>query len=426
MVHWSDEPINPTEYSALKPWQHKLLLEQIEETNQPVQDFNLLHACNCEPRIFGVAGTELRRLYQYRFKYLKSLPIDRYVRFLRKYGQNPSATTQRLLLEATNTAFETLSFDKAADTGTIEPPRTDDEDTGTIEPPLTDDEGTISDTSKDEEEAPPAADDEEASQEGTVYSNIMPEATWNSEFSSPMVRSPAPFSSPMRTMAGPSPVPSVTTSSAPGAGSLATGTNQQYLDHWVQPPQGTVDDPYRINVDLLRPEKNREFDIAYIPMKTVKGYARNVVHIRVDSAPGDHQLWEMTVPHGALRQLLIRGPSRSLHYSDEEKFHRKKNCSVTYGIHAMVADDIERSPGRKFSYWLLQFPPEIILDNGVFSDDQIEVSRNKVGLSFTEQETGIKGISSNCMMVSWEIAEKKAGLRVETKEKEEDDAACFD
>jgi hypothetical protein len=62
MVHWSDEPINPTE--ALKPWQHKLLLEHIEETNQPVQDYNLLHACNCEPRLFGVAGTELRRLFQ--------------------------------------------------------------------------------------------------------------------------------------------------------------------------------------------------------------------------------------------------------------------------------------------------------------------------------------------------------------------------
>ncbi len=161
-------------------------------------------------------------------------------------------------------------------------------------------------------------------------------------------------------------------------------------------------------------------------MKTVKGYARNVVHIRVDSAPGDHQLWEMTVPHGALRQLLIRGPSRSLHYSNEDKFHRKNKCPVTYGIHAKVADDIGRNPGRRFSYWLIQFPLEIILDNGVFSDDQIEVSRNKVGLSFTEQETGIKGISSNCMMVYWEVAEKKAGLRVETKEKEEDDAACFD
>jgi hypothetical protein len=341
MLHWSDEPINPTEYSTLKPWQHKLLLEHIEETNQPVQDFNLLQACNCEPRIFGVAGMELCCLYQYSFKYLNSLPIDRYVHSLRKYGQNPSATTQRPLLEATNTAFETLSFNKAADTGTIEPPLTDDED-------------TISSTSKDKEEAP-AADDEEASQEGTVYSNIMPEATSNSEFSSPMIPSPAPFSSPMRTMAGPSPMPLVTTASTPGADCLATCTNQQYLDHWVQPPQGTVDDPYRINVDLVRPEKNREFDITYIPKKTFKGYARNVVHIPVDSAPGDHQLWEMTIPHGPLCQLMIHGPSRSLHYSDEKKFHRKKKCTVTYGIHAMLGDNIERSPSRKFSNWLIQF-----------------------------------------------------------------------
>jgi hypothetical protein len=29
------------------------------------------------------------------------------------------------------------------------------------------------------------------------------------------------------------------------------------------------------------------------------------------------------------------------------------------------------------------------------------------------------------MLADWEIAEKKAGLRVETKKKEEDDAACF-
>jgi hypothetical protein len=160
-------------------------------------------------------------------------------------------------------------------------------------------------------------------------------------------------------------------------------------------------------------------------MKTVKGYARNVVHIRVDSVPGDHQLWEMTVPAGALRQLLIRGPSRSLHYSKEEKYHRKNRCDVTYGIHTKAAEDIIKSSTRRFSYWLIQFPPEITLDNGVFSDDQIEVSRNKVGLSYTPKETGIVGIGTNCMMVYWEIAEKKAGLRVATKEKEEDDAKCF-
>jgi hypothetical protein len=105
--------------------------------------------------------------------------------------------------------------------------------------------------------------------------------------------------------------------------------------------------------------------------------------------------------------------------------HRKKKCSVTYGIQAKVAEDIIKYPNRRFSYWLIQFPPEITLDDGVFSDDQIEVSRNKVGLSFTGQETGIAGINTNCMMVYWEIAENKVGLRLETKEKEGDDAYCF-
>jgi hypothetical protein len=45
MVHWTDEPIDSSEKPALlKPWQHKLLLEHIEETNQPVQDFSNLQA----------------------------------------------------------------------------------------------------------------------------------------------------------------------------------------------------------------------------------------------------------------------------------------------------------------------------------------------------------------------------------------------
>jgi hypothetical protein len=390
--------VQQTDDNKLKPWQNKLLVERIEETNQPYRDFDLLQACNSEPRIFGTSGTDLRRAYQYKFKYLKKLSIDKYVKFLRKHDQNPSATTQRLHLEATNAAFEattaafeTLSF-QAADEGT---------------------DDAINDTSEDEITV---ASNEEASQQ-TIYSHMSEAPSWNPEFSSPMIRSPTPFGSPpMRNTARPSPAPPINTPSA--------GTTE-YVDHWVQPAQGTVEDPYRINVDPIRPENNREFDISYIPMKTVKGYARNVVHIRIDSVPGDHQLWEMTVPPGALRQLLIRGPSRSLHYSQEDKFHRKKECSVTYGIHKKVAEDVVKNPNRRFSHWLIQFPPEITLDNGVFSDDQIEVSRNKVGLSYDESETGITGIGTNCMMVYWEIAEKKAGLRVDAKEKEQDDADCF-
>jgi hypothetical protein len=107
-VQWNDDGINSYKKPKLKLWQNKLLFEHIKKTNQPVQEFNLQQACNSKPRIFGVAGSDLCHLYQYRFKYLTTLSIDRYVSFLRKYDQNPSATMQRLLLEAMNTAFETL------------------------------------------------------------------------------------------------------------------------------------------------------------------------------------------------------------------------------------------------------------------------------------------------------------------------------
>jgi hypothetical protein len=91
----------------LKPWQEKHLLKHIEETDKPILDFDLLKACNLDSKNFGLSGTELRRLIQYKFKYLKKLPIDKYVRYLSKYGQNPSATTQRLLLEATTPSATT-------------------------------------------------------------------------------------------------------------------------------------------------------------------------------------------------------------------------------------------------------------------------------------------------------------------------------
>jgi ribosomal protein L39E len=90
-----------TEQTKLKWLQEKLLLAKIEKTNRPFQAFNLQQACNSEPEIFGESGPGLRRLFQYRFKYLKKLSIDKYVNFLKKHEENPSATTQRLLLKAT-------------------------------------------------------------------------------------------------------------------------------------------------------------------------------------------------------------------------------------------------------------------------------------------------------------------------------------
>lgn len=54
-----------------------------------------------------------------------------------------------------------------------------------------------------------------------------------------------------------------------------------------------------------------------------------------------------------------------------------------------------------------------------------EVKRRKVGVSYSEADTGIKGIGSNALIVSWEIAERAAGTRVIAKPVDTDEAAAF-
>jgi hypothetical protein len=186
-----------------------------------------------------------------------------------------------------------------------------------------------------------------------------------------------------------------------------------------------MDDPITINVDMGRPENKGIFDIAWIPQKIIHGYARNVVCVRVDACPGDQNKFQTSVPSGAEWQLLVRTPSRLLHYSQEEKFHRDGYCAVARNIHLGVYQNIVDDPRCAWVYYLLQFPNNVVLDNAVLSQDMHEVKRRKVGVSYSEDDTGIKGIVSNAFIVSWEIAERAAGTRVIAQPPDTDDAAAF-
>jgi hypothetical protein len=225
--------------NQLKDWQEKILLEDIEKNDAPISDYQLIKIANREKRTYGFPGTNLRELFRYRFKYLKSLPIEVYVRWLRRYGVTPSRTTQALLLDFTTASFEQV---------TIESP-----------PPLPPPPPQAPSTPPPAPSTPPPASVQE---EDTVYSSSS-----GNDFS-PM-RSPPPFRSPMRSPAGlmsPS-IPSPFTHQI-----IST-----YLDEWNEPSQGTMDDPIRINVDMSCPANNGIFDIAWIPQKIIHGYARNVV-----------------------------------------------------------------------------------------------------------------------------------------------------
>jgi hypothetical protein len=75
---------------------------------------------------------------------------------------------------------------------------------------------------------------------------------------------------------------------------------------------------------------------------------------------------------------------------------------------------------------LLQFPPNVRLDNSILSQDQTVVKKQKQGVSYDETETGIAGVVSNAMMVYWEIAEDAPGVCVgNDDDDDDDDAAAF-
>jgi hypothetical protein len=242
------------EILELTDWQEKLLLEDIEATNGPLGDFNFIKTANKEKRTYGFPATELRDLFRYRVKYIKTLPIDAYLRWLKKYKTTPPLYTQAQYLDFTNKALANLSI--AEDVKPAPSPPTP---------------------------SPPPAQSPIANDDDTVCSANSSLSTIDDILEPPEMSSS--FRSPMRS-------PGLT--SPQGRSAIA-----KFLDEWQAPAQGTMDDPRKINVDMNRPENNGMFDIAWIPQTIVNEYASNVVCVRVDAAPGDQNKFQMRVPRDA-------------------------------------------------------------------------------------------------------------------------------
>jgi hypothetical protein len=76
-------------------------------------------------------------------------------------------------------------------------------------------------------------------------------------------------------------------------------------------------------------------------------------------------------------------------------------------------------------YYLLQFPNNVVLDDAVLFQDMHKFKRRKVGVSYSEADTDIKGIGSNALIISWEIAERGTGTRVIAQPVDTDNLVAF-
>jgi hypothetical protein len=347
--------------AELEPWQDLSVLEDIEATNRPLSEFNFIKVANSVPRLYGLKNTKLRELFRLRVKYLKTLPIEKYVQWLRKSKATPSQSTQDLLLDYTanllgNTHLSPSPSPSAPELNPAPSPKPakpnppPDNDTLYSSSSNSDFQLDMSDTFKP---APARAT--------SPNSPARVPRTIHSSFGSPQFGADSPARPPRST---------------PGR-----SVTQKYANNWIQPLAGTIEDPRTIYVDETRPENNNGFDVALIPQKIVHGYARNVYCVRVDTAPGDHKKFEMTVPPGPGNQLLIRCLSRPIHYSKERKFHRDNYCAVSKRIHEQTERDFASDPSHAWIYYLLQFPSYVRLDNSVLSQDQTKVKSQKKGVS---------------------------------------------
>jgi hypothetical protein len=382
------------------------ILEDIEKTNQPLSEFDFIALANSVPRLYGLKGTQLRELFRLRVKYLKTLPIEKYVQWWRKYKAIPSQCSQYLLVQHTENLFERTHLSS--------PPNKPPSPEHLILSPkfnLPSPDCTVYSASRSTTSIP-SPPKKRMSDNG--HFKPVPARTPSLSSLPPTRRMNPAFGSPYGT-------------DSPAAGmtpNRVAGTPPMYPTNWEQPAAGTIEDPRRINVDPTRLENNNEFEVELTPQKIVHGYARNVFCVHRAVAPGDHKKFEMTLPPGSINQLLVRCCSRSIHYRKERKFHRGNYCAVSKRTHEQTEREMASDLSRAWIYYLLQFPDYVRLDNSVLSQDKTNVRMQKKGVVYDASQTGIPGVPSNVMIIFWEISEDAPGVFVGTGEDEEDDAAA--
>jgi hypothetical protein len=390
----------------LEPWQELSILEDIEKTNQPLSEFDFITLASSVPRLYRLKGTQLRELFRLRVKYLKTLPIEKYVQWLRKHTAIPSQCSQDLLVQHTENLLERTHLSSPRN----KPPSPE----HLISSPkfnLPSPDCTVYSVSRSTSTtSTPSPPKKRMSDNG--HFKPVPARTPSLSSSPPTRRMNPTFGSPYAT-------------DSPAVGmtpNRVAGTPPMYPTNWEEPAAGIIEDPRRINVDPTRPENNDEFEVELIPQKIVHGYARNIFCVRRAVAPGDHKKFEMTLPPGSINQLLVRCCSRSIHYSKERKFHRGNYCAVSKRTHEQTEREITSDPSCAWIYYLLQFPDYVRLDNSVLSQDKTKVRMQKKGVVYDASETGIPGVPSNVMIIFWEISEDAPGVFVGTGE--DDDAAA--
>lgn len=188
--------------------------------------------------------------------------------------------------------------------------------------------------------------------------------------------------------------------------------------------RGTYENPWIVPVDTEEPERTRDFEVVYVNQIRVQNHQRAAFHIRKMIEVDDRGLWEATIPFELSQEntkfrnrcVLVRGPSRPSWFRTNDQYHRAVTCQATADAHAALQLEIEADDSRRgISYWLIVFPPSILLDNRIISGDP-----EKVNMATIPMKKDIGNTEIKAMAASWVVA-VQGGRRVVAPAQQQND-----
>ena len=186
---------------------------------------------------------------------------------------------------------------------------------------------------------------------------------------------------------------------------------------------GSVLNPHVIEVNVNYPERHRDgFEVYQVNNVYHRGSDYKTFHIRKSVSLPQLTDWEAWIPDGfdayRGRAIMVKGPSQDHFHQDPDLYNHQN--SETKKAHMKLTIAIEEDDNRKWTHYLLVFPPGTVLDNRVFQGDNTKkVATQYVPLQEEDEypivDTRLIGAS-----VYFTIAESESGEKVESSKKKPD------
>ena len=351
----------------------KALLQRVEESGDTRETADLKLICNFDSQTFGHSGSKQQRSIQKYWGYLKRTSFSNYTCTLERLEIEPGSGTRRCMLNMLYIS-EDNDEDFLVDEGTPD--------------------DVLLETGSD-----------------FIYQGTEPTKTITKDATGEKDLS---FISPKSTKKTVPTDQFANLSIQPGSLFSPVRNCQPSSSHRA----GTKLNPHIISVDTRFPEAHREFDVEEVDRIEHEHWAVKGYHIRTDVGCNDKKEWvaKMVKYNGEENKaILIKGKTRKSCYSELTTYHHQDTLKFVKEKHLKTKMQLKERADRDYSFWLLVFPKDVILDNSILSGS------NKTVMMKTSGTSEIKGTRNFLTpFVYWQIVVKNDDYFITDSDNDDD------